>query len=1370
MSLHPQQERLKKKLATREEEWQQRHEKLDRLRQARVIETDTATQFKLEQQIKDEEAELHTVEQNIDQLQHEIQQIERESEIQLPLSPALSSDFCLQRASTPTDVFNPQNSEKVGAQGFHPISSDWETIDFQPYLASLIADETYQRQWGSYTSTDAIGQVQVSPSATVLDVGLMVRLMQSEQPDDVRNPEHQKQTISERLPVLQGIRKYAPDHVLLMGRPGSGKTTTLLRLLVEEAKQAQADAAVKIPVLVELRYLDAECPSVLERIQTFLSRHTLQLEEAALKTALARGRFLLLLDGVNELPSEAAQRSLNRFRQDYAKTPMVFATRDIALGGDLGIAKKLEMQPLSEAQMRQFVQVYLPAQGESMVRQLQGRLREIGQTPLLLWMLCEVFKGLNQLPSNLGLLFRWFAGEYNKLKRDVPVAAGLHRWQDEILQQLAFTLMQAEEPTEFRVAMPRSQAETILTAFLTNKVDYPAQRAKAWLEDLLEHHLLQLTNQNQLEFHHQLLQEYYAAEALLRHLPHLSNEQLQQDYLNYLKWTEPLALMLSLIEHKEQALRVVKLALDVDWVLGARLAGQVRRDLQPETVNLIDCRAIPLKFKIHLLGCTRSGIAMPLLEKLLESDDDFIRRESLRAIGKIISTFSRVSLKQALDHQEAEIRWMAAYQLANFGDEAVMPVLQGALYNKEYHDNAILAIEKIDCTKVMPLLEKTINCDNPEIRLKATTSLHLRLDKGYEGILPLLEIALHDEDSQVRCSAAHALMDAGCEDALSILSQAWSDEDMLVRSVICTAFKQNQYPEIYLENSLKAALAGEDSTLRKRAIEVINKVKLDSENIIKALLKVVFSDPDFLIRGDATRALIIIGNSSVIHCLAKTLEEDDFETEEFSSSHSAAVIILMQIGSRDSVPILIKVLRDEDKTLVARIFAIQALGEIGDLSVVPILFEIRDNLDMDEEEYAYETEVIYSETLFALGKLGVQNLEDKIIDRMQTSTAPDTRQKAVETLGKIPTEKAQLGLLQALKDPNLSVRCSAALILAEQKHIDSIPILIEALGSRDSIGFEDSVACNSAINALGKIGEAVLPALEEALNHPDLQIQCNSKIAVDKIHNQDAEKYENNYPDSHINQLAGKYNFAQLLEALISADSGDIWLFYSALGQISQKEHIKLLYQSILEADSNNVFKYVPNLIVEIQQNAKVYNYILSQQIEPQCIDNSFPTNADLLSKIDQTTRRIEQHTQQMANEPKHDFSGATFQAPVNFGDSPAGDFIGTQNNYGTDPDLQGAMSDLQTLLHQLQTQHPHIATEPEALAIIEAEFTELKQVNSNKLSTLRQHLLNPERHRHAAKAALGEVVKHYREKNIWTKTLLTYFDTLSEERDAESK
>ncbi|WP_428843079.1 NACHT domain-containing protein, partial [Sphaerothrix gracilis] len=272
---------------------------------------------------------------------------------------------------------------------------------------------TYQEWWQRYTLTEAIGQQAVKKIAggdrQPFDFGLMVQTVPEKPESDSGAIERQeRQEKTERLPVLAGIRKYAENHVLLIGRPGSGKSTALIRLLLEEATLSPSlspnlgrGEIERIPVLVELRYWQG---SVVERVGAFLQRHDpdLVLDEETLKGWLRRGRFLLLLDGLNELPSEEARRDVARFEKDFANAPMIFTTRELSLGGELGLEKKLEMQPLTEAQMRQFVGNYLgPERGEQLLGQLKDRLRELGQTPLLLAMLCSIFTSA-ALPNNLG--------------------------------------------------------------------------------------------------------------------------------------------------------------------------------------------------------------------------------------------------------------------------------------------------------------------------------------------------------------------------------------------------------------------------------------------------------------------------------------------------------------------------------------------------------------------------------------------------------------------------------------------------------------------------------------------------------------------------------------------------------------------------------------------------------------------------------------------------------------------------------------------------------------------------------------------------------------------------------------------------------
>jgi len=476
---------------------------------------------------------------------------------------------------------------------------DFSNERFSDYLRSLCDSDA--PWWKTYAFMDEIDD------ATWFEFELDSKTQ--DQPKQTEEKPGEK-----TLPVLQAVEDYAHEKILIVGSPGAGKSTLLTRLLWQAAQKAQQNAKAPIPILVELKLYSGA--GIWELIQTSLENCNLYLKVSEIKELVKHRRLLLLADGFNELPSDRARVEFKKFCA--RKVPVIVTSRDGT--ADLELERKLQIQPLTNAKVKAFLQTRLPGRAQAQIKELDDRVKDFGQTPLMVWMLFSIFRQNGDIPTTRGEAYRAFTMLYAERAKegiDLDESRGL-------LSKLAFELMHAEKPTDFRPDIGEVDAQNLLGS------------EKA-LKQLVRNHLLQVKGKlenRRISFCHQSLQEYYAAEALLvmlqnEHPDVMDDKRLQYFYLNYLKWTEPISIALSLLEIEDeiQILRLVELALDIDWILGARLAGVVKPRFQQQTVIMVSALDVPGWLKVQLLGETLSKSAAPELLKLLEGDDISIYKD-----------------------------------------------------------------------------------------------------------------------------------------------------------------------------------------------------------------------------------------------------------------------------------------------------------------------------------------------------------------------------------------------------------------------------------------------------------------------------------------------------------------------------------------------------------------------------------------------------------------------------------------------------------------------------------------------------------------------------------------------------------------------
>jgi HEAT repeat protein len=910
-------------------------------------------------------------------------------------------------------------------------------VDFPKYLHSLV--KSYKEQQHLYTLTDLQVEVRVEKPP--------------EDRSQPRSPENKSETKIERLEVLAGLRKYVQQgNVLLVGKPGSGKSRVLQRFRWELALEALNEGDRPIPVLVQLR----SDRSILEAICAGFRQGNVRMSSEDVDDLLLDGKLLLLLDGVNEMPSQQRRQDLQLFREENSDTPMIFTTRDLALGGFLGIEKKLEMCALTEPQMREFVHKHLPQHGDLLLEQLRDRLREVAETPLLLWMLCEIFEPTRKIPQSKGELFREFDRRYDKFK-DVPlVSEDFRRFKPDLLQQLAFVMFQgdSQQPTDGWVAISRDRAEGILEGWLRDKKEQePLKKAKEWLEDLLKHYLLQeAAEPGDIEFHHQLFQEYYAGQALQklfdkRHIDAIDDRRLQHFYLNYFKWTEPLAFMLSLLRDEVQAVRVVRLALDVDLRLGARLAGEVQREPQKPTVGLVDGLDVPGWLKVELLGVTRSDEAIPRLLELVEDSDSDVRWRVADALGKIGSEVAISRLLKLVEHSNSDVRWSVADALGNISSEAAIEGLLKLVEDSDYDVRWSVAnsLGKIGDEKAIPGLLKLVEDSNTSLRSRAAHILGKIGNKAAieEGLLKLVE----HSDSDVRWSAAEALGKMGNKPAIEGFLKL-------------------------VENS--------DSDVRRRAANTLGNIR--DKAAIEGLLKLV-EHLDSDVRSSAAEALGNIGDKAAIPTLLKLVEDSD------SDVLSSAIEALGNIGDKAAIPALLKLV-EEDSDSDVRSRVADALGNIDDKAAIPALLKLVEDLDSN----------VGLSAAWALRKVGDKAEIEELLKLVEHSEFY-VRSSVAEVLGKIGDKAAIKGLLKLVEDSNYDVRWIAAEALGNIGDKAAMEGLLKLV--KDS----DYYTRGKAAEALGKIGdEAAIPGLLKLVEDSNYGVRWSAADALGNIAKHHTEK------------------------------------------------------------------------------------------------------------------------------------------------------------------------------------------------------------------------------------------------------------------------
>ncbi len=185
--------------------------------------------------------------------------------------------------------------------------------------------------------------------------------------------------------------------LLILGEPGTGKTTTLILLAKDLITQAESDPAEPIPVILNLASWSEQRTAMTSWIAEELTAKY-QIPRKTAAEWLNSDELLLLLDGLDEVPDRLRRRcieTINHFRKEQGLTGIVVCSRSQEYwtsGVRLKLGGAIRLQPLTPEK----IDTYLASTGprlEALRKAVKKdvKLEEMARSPLMLSVMAQAY-------------------------------------------------------------------------------------------------------------------------------------------------------------------------------------------------------------------------------------------------------------------------------------------------------------------------------------------------------------------------------------------------------------------------------------------------------------------------------------------------------------------------------------------------------------------------------------------------------------------------------------------------------------------------------------------------------------------------------------------------------------------------------------------------------------------------------------------------------------------------------------------------------------------------------------------------------------------------------------------------------------------
>jgi hypothetical protein len=376
--------------------------------------------------------------------------------------------------------------------------------------------------------------------------------------EDFRKRRHNLSSHPKHTKKLDGIRvANEKSYLMVLGGPGAGKSTFLRKMGLEALKGKAGNYAHDcIPVLIELKNFNSEQIDIEAAIAQEFRICGFPSPEAVTTKLLEDGKLLILLDGLDEVPTkhlDSAIQQIQNFVDQYDKNRFIASCRIAAYRHNFRRFTDVAMADFSHDQIRQFIVNWFNSEVDQeantamkcwhlLQKPEYQAAKELAQTPLLLTLLCLVYHTSQNFPKNRSVLYRKalrvLLEEWAAEKRIMTdeIYQGLSTELEEVLlSEIAYKGFESN-----RLFFTQREVVDQIKSFLADNLNAPRHlNGEAVLNAIaIQQGILVERAQDVFSFSHLTLQEYLTAqyiddqnliELLVKN--HLTHERWQEVFL-----------------------------------------------------------------------------------------------------------------------------------------------------------------------------------------------------------------------------------------------------------------------------------------------------------------------------------------------------------------------------------------------------------------------------------------------------------------------------------------------------------------------------------------------------------------------------------------------------------------------------------------------------------------------------------------------------------------------------------------------------------------------------------------------------------------------------------------------------------------------